>query len=436
MKARPYREKGQRSLTYTAYAVTIAFIVLSLVPLFWMISSSMKDNMSIYIFPPKWLPKQPQTIVLQLQYPEEGADGSMEEYELDAMKATWFTWKKLQNEPIGEMKIIGIRGDRQIYEANTPAYLFNTGRAEIVPTPLFKESLIQSKLPIIKEKQYSAFEWYGAVGPRWTGEREQAAAGTVAAEAAKFLGSVHFLAGEVVSVTQQGNWLRVLDNYLVLWKLGSGSEIGFQHYLGNSFIVTAASILLQLIVGGFAGYALSHLVSKRTSRWLTLFFVATLMVPEIAILVPLYLTMEKLNLVNTLWGIILPHSAWGIVIFLFKGFFDQLPGELLQAARIDGARELNIFARIVTPMSYPILTVVAVMTFIAVWNEFMWPLVIARKQEVWTFTVALNDFQNRPEFDTNVLMASLVISTLPLLIVFSACQRLIEKGVSWTGVKG
>ncbi|MBW7461490.1 carbohydrate ABC transporter permease, partial [Paenibacillus sepulcri] len=150
----------------------------------------------------------------------------------------------------------------------------------------------------------------------------------------------------------------------------------------------------------------------------------------------LYLTMDKLHLVNTLWGIILPHTAWGIVIFLFKGFFEQLPGELIQAGRIDGASEVHIFWRIIIPMSTPIFTVVSVMTFIAVWNEFLWPLVVAKSPQVWTFTVALNDFQNRQSMGANVIMSSLVIATIPLMIIIISCQKLIEKGVSFTGLKG
>ena len=154
-------------------------------------------------------------------------------------------------------------------------------------------------------------------------------------------------------------------------------------------------------------------------------------------MIPLYLTMNQLHLVDTLWAIILPHTAWGIVIFLFKGFFDQLPRELIQAARVDGASEFRTFYQIVIPMSVPIFTVVSVLTFLPVWNEFLWPLVVARSSANWTLTVALNNLQNQASIvSENMLMASGVISMIPLLIVFITCQKLIEKGASFTGVKG
>lgn len=259
----------------------------------------------------------------------------------------------------------------------------------------------------------------------------------------KWLSESKVVKGKVLTIGEVKDWKRLFDNYIVLWEMTGGAEsktgsatYGFPHFLLNSVIVTDVTIILQLIIGGTAGYALAHLVKSKVSCWLTLFFVATIMIPEIAIPVPLYLTMDKLHLVNSLWGIILPHTPCGIVIFLFKGFFEQLPGELLQAGRIDGANEVRIFYRIVVPMSAPIFTVVAVMTFIAVWNEFLWPLVVARTQDVWTFTVALNDFQQRASLGANVIMSSLVIATIPLMLNITSCQKLIEKGVSFTGLKG
>lgn len=447
MKTNRIREKGQRSLTLTAYMITIGCILLAFVPLVWMISSSLKDSLSIYSFPPKWIPPQPQQISVVLEYEGEGGEAAGEDaefFELEAMKATWFTWKKFQNEPIGGFTVTGVRGGKVIYKASTPSFMFTAGRTEVVPSLLFTDAMMQNKLPMIRERGYSRFVWYGPDGPSWNGAAEAATAGSAAealpgdspgAKVAAFLDEeASYLQGRPVAVTQQGDWRRQFDNFLALWKLNTTGGYSFLHYMWNSFLVTGASIAFQLVVGGLAGYALSRLVTPAWSRWLTLFFVATIMIPEIAILVPLYLTMEKLQLVNTLWGIILPHSAWGIVIYLFKGFFDQLPGELLQAARIDGAQEWRVFSMIVVPMSYPIMTVVGVMTFMAVWNEFLWPLVVARSEEVWTFTVALNDFQNTKEM--NIVMASLVVSTFPLLFIFATSQRLIERGVSWTGVKG
>ncbi|UVI27531.1 carbohydrate ABC transporter permease [Paenibacillus spongiae] len=431
------RERGAASVKIVSYSVAAIFIVVSVIPLIWMIGSSMKDNITIYQFPPKWIPETPKAVSVTLNY--DGTELSKaEEFELDAMKAIWFTWKKMQNDAIGSLAVTGVKEGVIVYEADMPSYKFTAGRPEIVPTQLFNDTSMRNKIPIIRERELTKFEWMDN-GPKYSGETSLSGqlpelSGAVQS---KFSDSSH-IAGQVMSITEKKDWRRLFDNYLVLAQFAGGSEgsYGFPHFLMNSVIVTFASIISHLIIGGMAGFALAHLVRGRIGSGLTLFFVATIMIPEIAILVPLYLTMDKLHLVNTLWGIILPHTAWGIVIFLFKGFFEQLPGELLQAARIDGASEFRIYWWLIVPMSAPIFTVVSVMTFIAVWNEFLWPLVIARSPSVWTFTVALNDFQNRQSMGANVVMSSLVVATIPLMIIIITCQKLIEKGVSFTGLKG
>ncbi|XID94928.1 carbohydrate ABC transporter permease [Paenibacillaceae bacterium WGS1546] len=434
MKINKIKEPGQKSLTIVAYFITFGFIALSFFPFLWMATSSLKDNNSVYKFPPEWAPKQPKGFTFYIDY---GASGLMseEEAKLEAMKAIWYTWKKFQLESIGEITAIGIRDDKLLFKANARNYQFSAGRSSIVPSQNFTDNLMKSKLQRIDAQKLSSFAWYGDDGADYHPENSQPLSELGGKIQSFVTAEATYLQGKVVRIAEKGNWLWLFDNYAALWKLQqAGNGYAFHHYLGNSLFVAAVSVALQLAVGALAGYALSRLIPAVWAGVLTLFFVATIMIPEVAILVPLYLTIEKLNLVNSLWGIILPHAAWGIIVYLFKGFFDQLPGELIQAARMDGAGELRLFARIIIPMSLPIFTVVGVMTFLAVWNEFLWPLVVARSESVWTFTVALNNFQTTK--DANMVMATLVISTVPLLLVFLFCQKLIEKGVSWTGVKG
>ncbi|MBB6671376.1 carbohydrate ABC transporter permease [Cohnella nanjingensis] len=431
------RERGAASVRAVSYSVALLFIIASIIPLAWMISSSMKDNISIYRFPPTWVPTVPKSVTVTLDY-DGTALSTKDDYELEAMKAIWFTWKKMQNAAIGSLGVTGVKDGVTIFKAEMPSYNFTSGRPQIVPTQLFTDATMRLKLPMIRERKLTRFDWIPDRSA-YTGPSEsEAELPDTAASVLNTLEGANYIDGRVLAVTERSDWTRLFDNYIVLWQMAGGKDnaYDFPRFLLNSTIVTFGTILSHMLIGGMAGYALAHLVRGRASAWWTLFFVATIMIPEIAILVPLYLTMDKLHLVNTLWGIILPHTAWGIVIFLFKGFFEQLPGELLQAARIDGAKEFSIYWRIIVPMAAPIFTVVSVMTFIGVWNEFLWPLVVARKPDVWTFTVALNDFQNRQSMGANVIMSSLIVATVPLMIIIISCQRLIEKGVSFTGLKG
>lgn len=437
MKQTRMAEKGQRSLTVTAYTVTILFTIASLVPLLWMISSAFKSDKDIDAYPPRWIPGIPQSVRVTLDY---SGLGPLEEiqYEKDAMEAIWYPWMKNIRENIGEVKVTGIRNGITIYKAQTSSSSFRAGQPTVVPSTLFNDGMMDRKLPIIREKKLSKFTWYGEAGKAV--RPEPGVADTeLSRKFAEFYGSSDLFQGKVAKIEEKQAWARMFDSFISLNKIAmnAAGPLGFTKYFLNSAIVTLSSVWIQMFLGGLAGYTLAHLIrSKRWQFFWIMFFLATIMIPDISLLLPLYLLMKDLHLVNSLWAIILPHSAWGIVIFLFKGFFDQISKELLQAARVDGASEFRTFLQIVAPLSVPIFASVAVLTFIPVWNEFVWPLVVNNLPQYWTFTVALNDLQNQSNVQQNMIMASSFISMLPLLVIFVFAQKYIEKGVSFSGVKG
>lgn len=437
MRGNRIKEKGERSIKIFSYVVTLLFVISALVPLLWLIVSSLKDNNSIEAYPPKWIPSIPQAVQVTLDY--TGTEGQDERfYEVDAMQAIWYPWMTSLRENIGEVEVQGVKDGRLLYRARTVSASFFAGQPFVVPSTLFNENMMNVKLDTIHKQKLSSFEWYGDAGVSFdppTGRSEE----TISGKFGEFYDSTDLVDGEVVSIEQSGKWIRMLDSYLALNKISQATAgaLGFFKYFLNSAIVTLSSVAIQLLLGGLAGYALSQLIPNPKIKFpLLMFFLATIMIPDISLILPLYFTMQQLDLVDTLWAIILPHSAWGIVIYLFKGFFDQLPGELMQAARVDGASEFRTFLQIAVPLSIPVFTTIAVMTFIPVWNEFMWPLIVTKTPENWTFTVALNDLQHQTSIRQNTLMASSFVSMIPLLIVFLTCQKYIEKGVSFSGVKG
>ncbi|MFD3767420.1 MULTISPECIES: carbohydrate ABC transporter permease [Paenibacillus] len=354
------------------------------------------------------------------------------------MRAMWYPWMKNIRESIGDVTVTGVKDGHRIYTAETISSMFFVGQQKVVPTTIFNDKMMDNKLPIIRENKYSKFKWEGDKG-----ESIQVSPAIEDSDLSgrffEFYQSNDLVKGQVVTISEESNWIRIFSSYTALNKIAqdTAGSLGFAQYFLNSAIITVASVLVQMVLGGLAGYALAHLIeSKRWKFFWIMFFLATIMIPDISLLLPLYLLMKDLNLVNSLLAVILPHTAWGIVIFLFKGFFDQVSKELLQAARVDGASEFRTFLQIVTPLSIPIFTTVGVMTFIPVWNEFLWPLVVNSSPKYWTFTVALNDLQNQPSVLQNMLMASAFISMFPLLLIFLFAQKYIEKGVAFSGVKG
>lgn len=209
-------------------------------------------------------------------------------------------------------------------------------------------------------------------------------------------------------------------------------------YFGNTVLVTVGAWLIQLAVDVPAAYALSKLRPVLGKAVLGL-MLATLMLPSAAILVPTYLTIADVpllhvNLINSPAAIWLPAAANAFNIYLLKRFFDQIPTELLDAARIDGASTVSTMVRIVLPLSRPILGVVSIFAIVAAWKDFIWPLLVFPDPERQTLSVALQ----RLATDTpiNLLLAGLVLASIPMVVAFLFFQRQIIAGLTAGGMKG
>jgi multiple sugar transport system permease protein len=212
-------------------------------------------------------------------------------------------------------------------------------------------------------------------------------------------------------------------------------RLDFPTYFTNSAAVAVLTTLGNLLFCSAAGYALAKLpfAGKKLLLGIVL---ATLMVPSIVTIVPLFVLSSNLNLVNTMAGLILPYLAQAFGVFLMRQFIQSIPNDLLEAARIDGASELRIYWQVVLPLCRPALATLGILTFLASWNNFLWPLVAATTEDNYTLPVALALYaigQNRTEYD--LLLAGAVVVVLPVLVVFVLLQRHFVRGIATTGLK-
>ena len=194
----------------------------------------------------------------------------------------------------------------------------------------------------------------------------------------------------------------------------------------NTFILVTMTVLGQLIVQPLAAYGLSRF-NLRCSHQILLFLLATMAFPQEVAMIPNFLLIKELGLLNTYWALVLPGLASGMGIFLLKGYFDSLPTELYEAAMLDGAGELRMFLQITIPLSKPILAVIALGSFAAAYGGFMWAFLICQKPHMWTMMVFL--WQLGSESYRSVWMAGLVIAAIPTLLVFIFCQKIILRGI-------
>jgi multiple sugar transport system permease protein len=219
-----------------------------------------------------------------------------------------------------------------------------------------------------------------------------------------------------------------LEYYLRLF-----TELDFGRYFVNTVIVVLIGFI-GLFLMAMAGYAFAKF-DFRGRKVLFFIVLATMMIPIQVTMIPTYLMLNGMKLTNTLLGIALPTLVSGFSIFLFRQFMSTIPTELLEAARLDGAGEFRTFWQVVLPMSGPILAVQVVLTFIAGWNSFLWPLVIASDQQFYTLSVGLALLNQQIAVNPSLQMAAASIMVVPILIVFIIFQRHVIQGFALSGLK-
>jgi multiple sugar transport system permease protein len=221
------------------------------------------------------------------------------------------------------------------------------------------------------------------------------------------------------------------DNYTRLF-----DRLDFPRYFWNSTLISVLITLSNLVFCSMMGYALAKLRFFGRDK-LFLLVLGTMLVPGSVTLVPLFVLMAKLNLVDNRLAVILPAAAGPVGVFLMRQFMLGIPDELLEAGRVDGASEFFLFRKVVLPLSAPALAALAILTFLPAWNALLWPLVVLTNENNFTLPVALAIFA-RGQFaaDYGLLMAGSVVLVLPVIILFLVLQRHFTQSFTMTGIKG
>ena len=219
------------------------------------------------------------------------------------------------------------------------------------------------------------------------------------------------------------------SNYSEAW-----NQAPFGRFFVNSLIVTGTAVASNLLFCSPAGYAFARLrFFGREALFIAL--LATLMVPFQVIMIPTFLIVQHLGLVDSLGGLIAPNLVTPFGIFLLRQFFRTLPVDLEEAARIDGCTRLGVLFRIVLPLSLPALATLGIVTFLWTWNDFLWPLIVITSTDQSTVQLGLASFQGAHDTKWNLLMAGNVMALAPMLIVFVVAQRWFVRSLASTGIR-
>lgn len=219
-----------------------------------------------------------------------------------------------------------------------------------------------------------------------------------------------------------------LEHYKTLF-----TELNFGLYFKNTIFVVILS-LSGVIINSLAGYGFAKFDFPHKEK-LFLLFLATMMIPAQVIMISVYMMLFNLELTNTFLGMVLPGLATGFSIFLFRQFFENIPDEIVEAGRIEGFSEFQIFRRLIVPIAKPVFAIQTILVFIGGWNSFLWPTLISSSQETYTLSVGLNLLQGQNADQIALQMAGAAVMIVPVLIVFFIFQRKIVDGISFTGGK-
>lgn len=223
--------------------------------------------------------------------------------------------------------------------------------------------------------------------------------------------------------------------YVSLENYTNGMErFNFWTYLKNTIFVTTAATILTLFVNSMAAFALSK-YQFRGRDIILLLTICTLMVPLSVILIPVFLVITQIGWNNNLLGIIVPAAATPTGVFLLRQYMLTIPDELIDSARIDGASEWRIYLQIILPLARPALAVLTIFSIMWRWNDFLWPLIVLSRSELFTLQVGLNSFQGELQTQWDLILAMTVLTLLPITLIFGFLQSYITSGIATTGMK-
>lgn len=222
----------------------------------------------------------------------------------------------------------------------------------------------------------------------------------------------------------------VWSNYLDIW-----TKANMGVWIRNTLFLAVSVTFLQVLTGSFAAYGFAK--TRFPGRdVLFLAYIGTIAVPWQAYMIPQFIIMSRIGLNNTLWAIVALQAFGAFGVFLMKQYYESIPDELSEAARIDGLTEYGIWRRIVLPLSGPAIATLVLLTFVNTWNDYLGPLIYLRDRSIWTIQIGLKSLVSQYNAEFALIMTGSVISVLPIAIIFLAGQRFFIQGIATSGLKG
>ena len=438
--------KSERFLKIVAVTVSLLFAALMLYPLVFAVSSAMKDNSQIYKVPPKLLPGKANSVSFVLDYTGQefqDAEEMKDQMLKDNVLVMFGTNFKFADQSIMEIHVYGTREGRTLFHSRAHQMKLQME----CDYGIYKRTAIKKEILLHDDRYVRACESIGYEFDENGIDKvpEEGLADDFQDQIAPVIQEKYTTAGTLVSIGNRTKNLLSLESFKYYLDMPAyiypQSErvvkYGFLTFVMNSVIVIGFAMIAQVILCSVCAFVISRQLSQRAGKFVLMFFLGGMMIPFASIMLPQLIMYREMGAYNNYAALLLPFLyPYGFYVYLYKGFFDQIPGSYFEAAALDGAGSWYLYSRICMPLSKPIISLIALQTFIGNWNDFFWAWLVTEDQNLWTLNVALYNISNNAGTKQNALMGLAVVTITPVILLSILFSRQLKQSIAASGVKG
>ncbi|WP_308781802.1 carbohydrate ABC transporter permease [uncultured Blautia sp.] len=438
--------KSERFLKIVAVTVSLLFAALMLYPLVFAVSSAMKDNSQIYKVPPKLLPGKANSVSFVLDYTGQefqDAEEMKDQMLKDNVLVMFGTNFKFADQSIMEIHVYGTREGRTLFHSRAHQMKLQME----CDYGIYKRTAIKKEILLHDDRYVRACESIGYEFDENGIDKvpEEGLADDFQDQIAPVIQEKYTTAGTLVGIGNRTKNLLSLESFKYYLDMPAyiypQSErvvkYGFLTFVMNSVIVIGFAMIAQVILCSVCAFVISRQLSQRAGKFVLMFFLGGMMIPFASIMLPQLIMYREMGAYNNYAALLLPFLyPYGFYVYLYKGFFDQIPGSYFEAAALDGAGSWYLYSRICMPLSKPIISLIALQTFIGNWNDFFWAWLVTEDQNLWTLNVALYNISNNAGTKQNALMGLAVVTITPVILLSILFSRQLKQSIAASGVKG
>lgn len=437
--------KSEQRLKVVAVIVSLLFAALMLYPMIFAVSSAMKDNSKIYDVPPKLLPDKANSLSVVLDYSDKDIDAEQLKDKMmqDSILVMMGLSYKMPDESILEFKVYGTKDGETIYYSRAHQMKLQMEK----DYGIYQGTAIKKEVLLHEDRYVRACE---SIGYEFDmdGVSQKAPKGLAnhfSDKVSEILAEKYQPTGTLVSVGDKVKNSLNLESFKYYLQMPSYiypqsemiQKFGFMTFVFNSVIVIGFAMVAQVLLCSICAFVISRKLSKRAGKFVLMFFLGGMMVPFASIMLPQLIMYRQIGAYNNYAALLLPFLyPYGFYVYLYKGFFDRIPASYFEAAELDGAGSFYLYSKICMPLSKPIISLIALQTFIGNWNDFFWAWLVTEDQKLWTLNVALYNISNNVATKQNALMGLAVVTITPVILLSILFSKQLKQSIVASGVKG